>query len=175
MLRTAEAKEGAVIAETVRRESPTPSAVMSGSFVNAARPEAARLEDSAALERAVNYVLDDCFFTVGQVVGTRKALDYDAVVWWRDHYRQKFLRAMQTFGNRWLDDRRNVTAVAFLLAERAVQHAGDAASIGVEPAQKAAVDVERYCALHSKRVARARGLLATDGAAPLIAGSWCLP
>jgi len=28
------------------------------------------------------------------------------VVWWRDHYRMKFLRAMEVFGNRWLQDLR---------------------------------------------------------------------
>lgn len=163
--------------ETILRDSPVPSAVVSGSLIMnaAACPDAGRSENPAVLERTVNYVLDDCFFTVGQVVGTRKALEYDAVIWWRDHYRQRFLQAMMNFGDRWLDDRRNVTAVAFLLAERAVQHAGQAASIGIEAAQKAAVDVERFCQLHSRRVARARGLLNSEGAAPLIAGYWCIP
>ena len=39
------------------------------------------------LEREVEYIVDDCFFTVGQVVGMRMTVDYDAVTWWRDHYR----------------------------------------------------------------------------------------
>jgi len=133
-------------------------------------------DEQEALERSVNYVLDDCFFTLGQVVGTRKALEYDAVVWWRDHYHMKFLRAMQSFGDRWLQDRENVTNVAFMLAERAVRYAGDAASIDADCAHKAAVDVERYCELHSTRAARARRRIApeSDGATPMIAGYWCI-
>jgi hypothetical protein len=132
-----------------------------------------RAGNLAALERAVNYVLDDCFFAVGQAVGTRKTLEFEAVVWWRDHYRVKFLGAMRTFGDRWLDDRHNVTGVAFMLAERAVRYAGDAASIDETAARKAAVDVERYCELHSRRAAHARGLVSADGAVPLVAGYWC--
>jgi len=132
-----------------------------------------RVETFVDLERAVDYVLDDCFFTVGQVVGTRKTLEYDAVVWWRDHYRVKFLGAMRAFGDRWQRDRDNVTSVAFMLAERAVRYSGDAESIDAISAQRAAVDVERYCELHSRRAARARGDVRSDGSAPRIAGYWC--
>ena len=129
---------------------------------------------SPEVEQTVDYVVDDCFFTVGQVVGTRKTLDYEAVMWWRDHYRLKFLKAMQTFGDRWLEDRQNVTAVALMLAERAVRYAEDADSIDVASARRAAADVERYCALHSRRAARARGGLSSDATLPLVAGYWCI-
>jgi len=44
-------------------------------------------------------------------------VDWDAVVWWRDHYRARFLAAMQAFGNRWQQDRNNVTGVAVMLAD----------------------------------------------------------
>jgi hypothetical protein len=125
------------------------------------------------LETAVDYVLDDCFFTVGQVIGTRKTLEYDAVVWWRDHYRPRFLAAMGRFGARWRADRHNVTGVAFMLAERAVRYAGDALAIDVACARRAAADVERYCQLHSRRTARAHAQ--SDDASPRIAGYWCVP
>jgi hypothetical protein len=130
-------------------------------------------EQLARLERQVNYIIDDCFFTIGQIVGARKSLDYETVIWWRDHYRMKFLAAMRTFGDRWAADRHNVTAVAIMLAERAVRYAGDNPSIDKDAAEEAALDVERYCTLHSRRAARTRGLDPSDGRVPLIAGYWC--
>jgi tetrahydromethanopterin S-methyltransferase subunit G len=66
--------------------------------------------DVQELERQVEYIVDECFFTVGQVVGMRTTVDYEAVIWWRDHYRAKFLSAMKAFGNRWRQDRANVTS-----------------------------------------------------------------
>jgi hypothetical protein len=121
----------------------------------------------------VEYVVDDCFFTVGQVVGMRTTVDYDAVIWWRDHYRAKFLAAMKMFGNRWLEDRSNVTAVAVMLGERAVRYSDGKPSIDCEAARKAAADVERYCRLHAKRKARAIGLEASGEEPARIAGYWC--
>ena len=55
-------------------------------------------------------MLGDCFFAVGQTIGMRMTVDYDAVVWWHDHFRSRFLAAMRRQGNRWLQDRENVTA-----------------------------------------------------------------
>lgn len=130
---------------------------------------------SCDLEQAVEYVLDECFFTVGQVVGTRKTLDFEAVVWWRDHYRATFLRAMGRFGNQWQKDRHLVTAVSMLMAERAVHYAGDSPSIGAEHARRAAEDAARYCELHSRRQTRRGRQQAGDDAAPLLAGYWCVP
>lgn len=125
------------------------------------------------LERQVEYIVDDCFFTVGQVVGMRTTVDYDAVIWWRDHYRAKFLSAMETFGNRWAQDRANVTSVAIMLAERAVRYAEGKPSIDRDAARKAAADVERYCELHARRAARAMGVTLSDDAPARIAGYWC--
>jgi len=123
-------------------------------------------------EREVEYIVDECFFTVGQVVGTRKAVDYDAVIWWRDHYRARFLAAMNAFGNRWLRDRANVTTVAIMLAERAVRYSEGKMSIDCAAAQKAANDVERYCTVHAKR--RARQARTHDTGVARIAGYWCV-
>jgi len=125
------------------------------------------------LERQVEYIVDDCFFTVGQVVGMRTTVDYDAVIWWRDHYREKFLAAMMAFGNRWMQDRSNVTTVAIMLAERAVRYSDGKSAIDVEAARKAAADVERHCELHARRAARRQGHDASDAAVPRIAGYWC--
>ena len=61
--------------------------------------------EGKGLEEAVEYVLGDCFFAVGQTIGMRMTVDYDAVIWWHDHFRTKFLAAMRQHGNRWLQDR----------------------------------------------------------------------
>jgi DNA polymerase II large subunit len=129
--------------------------------------------DARELERQVEYIVDDCFFTVGQVVGMRTTVDWEAVVLWRDHYRQKFLAAMMAFGNRWLQDRSNVTSVAIMLAERAVRYSEGKPSIDAEAARKAAADVERHCALHARRAARRQGLDSSETSATRIAGYWC--
>jgi uncharacterized Ntn-hydrolase superfamily protein len=125
------------------------------------------------LERQVEYIVDDCFFTVGQIVGMRTTVDYEAVIWWRDHYREKFLAAMMAFGNRWQQDRSNVTSVAIMLAERAVRYSEGKSSIDIESARKAAADVERHCELHARRAARRAGHDSSDAKATRIAGYWC--
>jgi hypothetical protein len=153
-----------------QRNEPRPQAGAS----DAVSPIGASLrhaDDARHLEREVEYIVDDCFFTVGQVVGMRMTVDFEAVVWWRDHYRARFLAAMKAFGNRWALDRANVTGVAIMLAERAVQYAAGKSSIDCEAARLAAADVQRYCTLHARR--KARGLDHSDAAPARIAGSWC--
>ena len=129
--------------------------------------------ESRTLEEAVEYVLGDCFFAVGQTIGMRTTVDYDAVVWWHDHFRTKFLAAMRRHGNRWLQDRENVTAVGWMLGERAVRYAAGRASIDVDTARRAAADVERYCEARVARAARARKKDA-GGANAVQAGYWCI-
>ena len=68
----------------------------------------------------VDYILTECFLAVGQAVGPDKTVDFDAVTWWHDHFRSKFLSAMRHYGNRWLEDRENVTAVGCIQAMAAV-------------------------------------------------------
>ena len=128
--------------------------------------------EGRVLEEAVEYVLGDCFFAVGQTIGMRTTVDYDAIIWWHDHFRTKFLAAMRRQGNRWLQDRENVTAVGWMLAERAVRHAGGGSSIDVDSARRAAADVERYCQLHAKRAARSSYPDAEHE--PRLAGYWCM-
>jgi len=123
---------------------------------------------------AVDEVVDDCFFSVGQAIGERKTLDFEAVVWWREHFRTKFLRTLHRHGNTWGEDRHRVTAVAHLLAERAVRHAGERPSIDRACAMKAAGDVEAYCALRA-RGRRRRAPAQADCGSALHAGYWCLP
>ena len=127
--------------------------------------------EGRTVAKAVEYVLADCFFAVGQTIGMRTTVDYEAVVWWHDHFRAKFLAAIHRHGNRWLQDRETVTGVGWMLAERALRHATGHDSISVEAARRAAADVERYCELHSKRAARR----ADDAAgSPRLAGYWCI-
>jgi len=129
--------------------------------------------DVEVLERQLEYIVDDCFFAVGQAVGMRTTVDFEAVVWWRDHYRAKFRAAMTAFGNRWLRDRSNVTSVAIMLAERAVRYAEGKPAIDLDAARQAAADVERHCQLHARRAARARGRASSDADSTRIAGYWC--
>jgi hypothetical protein len=124
------------------------------------------------LEHAVDFILDECFLIVGQAIGMRTTVDFPAIVWWRDHFHKKFMTAMRSFGNRWSDDRTNVTAVALMLAERAVRYASGKSSIDEAAARQAAADVQRYCALHSRRTA-AVARQSNDGL-PRIAGYWCI-
>jgi hypothetical protein len=133
-----------------------------------------RAENEATIAEAADYAVDDCFFAVGQAVGMRKTVDYDAVVWWRQHFRQKFISAMESFGNRWLEDRDKVTGVAFMLAERAVRYAGEHPSITLDIAQRASADVQRYCEHHEHRALRAASINPTDADVPRLAGYWCI-
>ena len=154
--------------ESKSAEDPTASRVPSDTTLVRADSDVG----DEALERAVQYVLGDCFFAVGQTVGMRTTVDYDAVVWWHDHFRTKFLEAMRHHGNRWLQDRDNVTAVGWMLAERAVRHTGGRGSIGVDAARRAAADVERYCKARSRRAARVGEGDSDDN--PRLAGYWCI-
>ena len=99
----------------------------------------------------VDYVLDDCFFAVGQAVGTRKTLDFDVIPWWRTRYRSFFLHAMSVNGNSWLCDRHRVTAVGRFLGQRALHHAGDRPAIDLRAAALASNDVESGCRMSAER------------------------
>ena len=132
----------------------------------------ADLGQTVAHERTVDVVLDDLFLSVGQAIGLRASVDYDAVVWLRSHFREKFLAALHRQGDRWLEDRSVVTAVSALFAERAVRNANGAASIALDDVRQAAADVEKYCRAHARRAAtRAHG--SSESATAMIAGYWC--
>lgn len=137
--------------------------------------EAVRTRSAAEdrdLEQAVEYIVADCFFAVGQTIGLRTTVDYEAVVWWHDHYRNTFLEALRR-GNDWRQAREGVTAVGWMLAERAVRHAAGRDSIDLDAAQRAAADVERYCQHRSRRVARTQDSKASGDSR--LAGFWCVP
>ena len=160
------------MSEIQKPERQSKGTVVPPAWAGAEVIDAKAVTEGAKLEEVVEYVLGDCFFAVGQTLGMRTTVDYDAVVWWHDHFRTKFLAAMRRHGDRWLRDRENVTGVGWMLAERAVRHAAGRDSIDVEAARDAAADVERYCELHATRAARAAD---RDGeASPRVAGYWCL-
>jgi hypothetical protein len=136
-----------------------------------------RIADAASAERrtreeAVDYILEDCFLAFGQAVGDRKSVRREAVIWLRQHYRERFLGALHRFGNRWLLDRQTVINVGFLLGDRAVRHSGFRPEIDSDAARRAAKDVERYCTIHGRRQSRGR---AQGEGEPLRAGTWCMP
>jgi hypothetical protein len=160
------------MSETIPGMQSAGDPVASSASVGAAAIRAESGAQEQALEEAVEYVLGDCFFAVGQTIGMRTTVDYDAVVWWHDHFRDKFLAAMRRQGNQWLQDRENVTAVGWMLAERAVRHAAGRDSIDVGAARRAAADVERYCQIRSKRTAKASDHDAASS--PRMAGYWCI-
>jgi len=126
------------------------------------------------LSRAVDYILDDCFFRVGQAVGPDKTIEHAALMWWRDRYRAKFLRTMALYGNRWLVDRPRVLGVCRLLGEHAATLAGDKPSIDVDTASKASVVVERFCTSHAVRKQRRLGQPVEDERPEMFAGYWCV-
>jgi hypothetical protein len=99
----------------------------------------------------VDYILNDCFFAVGQAIGTCKTLDFDTVKWWRTRYRAFFLHALAANGNSWLRDRHRVTAVGRFLGQRALHHAGDQPSIDIRCAALASSDVETGCRMNAER------------------------
>lgn len=140
-----------------------------------ARPHAAVpgvFEDDRTYHSTAELVLDDLLISMGQTIGLRTSIDYDAVVWIHEHFHPRFVMALQEQGDRYLDDRAVVSAVAGLFAERAVRYAGDAPSITVDHVRQAAADVERYCRAHAQRAA-ARRAADSEGATALIAGYWC--
>ena len=96
-------------------------ATRSDATVTSALVDSTSPVNALELERQVDYIMDECLFALGQAVGMRTTIDYDAVVWIRDNYRAKFLSAMKAFGDRWQRDRSNVTSVAMMLGERAVR------------------------------------------------------
>jgi hypothetical protein len=106
--------------------------------------------------KEIDYILPDCFLALGQAVGTNKALDFEAVVWWRERYHAAFLHAMNAKGNSWSTDRRRVTAVGRYLGLQAKAHA-EGQVIDINAAAKASLDVERGCQMNARREAFADG------------------
>ena len=136
-------------------------------------PSSSVRRDVTTLEERADYILDDCFFALGQAVGTRKTMDTSAVIWWRDHHRDKFVRVMRTCGDRWLIDRTRVTAMVRLLGERAVYYAGESPTIDRAAAMQATADVERVCTRRvNRRAERNEGT--GDQPATRYAGYWCV-
>ncbi len=138
----------------------------------AARANTSTTNAPAELDAVLGGIVDECVVAFGQGVGMRMTVDADALAFLVGHFRAKFSSALEAFGNRWQQDRDNVSGVAMLLAERAVRHAEGRDSVDIESARKAAADVERHCTLHSRRAARAAGP-GTEGAQTRIAGYWC--
>jgi hypothetical protein len=130
-------------------------------------------DQTLAYERAVDAMVADGCLAVGQGIGLRASLAFDAVAFLHAHFRPKFLAAMHHFGNRWLEDRHTVTAVAMMLGERAVRYADGAPTIGLDAIRRASADVERYCQLHAARRTRGHDRDTTEGATARIAGYWC--
>lgn len=102
-------------------------------------------------QEQVDLILDDCFFAVGQIVGRQKRIDYEAVMWWRSRYRQRFLHALTVLGNSWARDRARVMAVGRYLGQRVLHHAAGRSTIDIECAAMASTDVERECQMNAVR------------------------
>ncbi len=99
----------------------------------------------------VNYILADCFFAVGRAIGTRKRLEHEAVIWWRQRYRQQFFHALAVLGNSWSADRERLARVGYYLGQRALHHAGEAESIHLASAMKASAEIEAGCRMNARR------------------------
>jgi hypothetical protein len=103
-------------------------------------------------EEQLPYILSDCFFAVGQALASRRGVDYDAVVWMRDRYREKFWQALTVSGNSWEDDRPRVTAVSRWLGQRAEGYAAGKPTIDRVSASQAAAEIEAGCRMSARAV-----------------------
>jgi hypothetical protein len=131
-------------------------------------------ENDASHLEAIDYILTDCFFSLGQGVKGEKTIEQSAIVWLHDRYRTSFLRTMRSFGNTWLRDRVRVKGVSRMLGERAAYYAGDKPTIDLGSVKQAAAAVEKYCRLHAAR--RFRSIDPRGHAVPVRrAGYWCEP
>lgn len=108
--------------------------------------------DPLAHEGQVDFILNDCFLAIGEAVSAQKQMDYEAVVWWRDRYRAKFLQTLRDCSCAWPDDRRRLMAVSRYLGLMAVHHAGDAPQIDLASARRASSDVETGCRMQALEV-----------------------
>ena len=144
--------------------APAPAGTGTGTDPGAASPE---------LAEAVGYVLGDCFFAVGQAIGMRMTVDYDAVVWWHDHFRMKFLagdassRKPMVAGPRerdrgWLDAGRTCSALFRRAGTRSTSR----------PPVVLLLMSKRYCEIRSKRAAPVGDHDAET--VSRLAGYWCV-
>jgi len=99
----------------------------------------------------VDYIVSDCFFAVGQAIGTSKRLEPEAARWWRDRYRRQFLVATATRGNSWAADRERLARVGRFLGERALHYAGSHETIDLPSAIKASAEIEAGCRMNARR------------------------
>jgi len=99
----------------------------------------------------VGLMLTECFFALGQGAGSDKAADYDAIIWWRDRYQEKFEFAVRVTGNSWVEDRDRVLAVSRWFGHRARAHAGARDTIDCDAARRAAAEIEGGCQMNKRR------------------------
>ena len=101
-------------------------------------------------EQQVNYMLADCFLAAGQGVGSAIHLEHEALAWWRDRYRVRFLRALTIAGNVWEDDRDRLLGVSRFVGFRAAELSGERASIDRDCAIRASEQVEAGCQIRAR-------------------------
>ena len=101
----------------------------------------------------IDAILNECLLAAGQGIGSEKSVDFAAVVWWRDRYRQFFEHAITVRGNSWAADRHRVTAVGRFLGQRALHHAADSPAIDLRAVALASRDVETGCQMNAAREA----------------------
>lgn len=105
-------------------------------------------------ELAADCAVHECLFSIGQSVGRGKGLDYNAVTWLRDRYRQRFLHAIAVDGHSWIADRERVMAVGRFFGRRAFHYAGDERSIDARSVVMAASEIETGCRMHANTTGR---------------------
>jgi hypothetical protein len=133
------------------------------------------LQTHTPIDRTLNYILTDCFFSLGQGVADQKNIDHTAIIWIHDYYRAQFFRTIMMFGNTWLRDRHRVKGVSRMLGERAAHYAMHNASIDLTAVLQASADVKRYCTLYAQRRRRLSRDPTEGRQVPRLAGTWCDP
>ena len=108
----------------------------------------------------VEYILTECFITLGQHVGDL-VVSPEAARFWRDRYRARFLITLSQQQPRvWADDRANVLAKAAALGRRAAECAGSDRSLVITQAHARTASEANDCRPRSPQ-----GMFAI----------WCIP
>ena len=101
--------------------------------------------------QVVDDIIADCFFAVGQAIGSGRRLKPEVVLWWRRRYRALFLYALTVLGNSWDRDRERLVQVGRHLGARAARLAGGCDTIDLDCAVNASLEIEAGCLMNARR------------------------
>lgn len=102
-------------------------------------------------QQDVDDIIADCFFAVGQTIGSGRRLKPEVVLWWQRRYRALFLHALTVLGNSWNRDRERLAQVGRHLGTSAARRAGGCEVIDLGCAVSASLEIESGCLMNARR------------------------